>query len=162
MLCLIDKRPPLLVLHNLFSVKLPAFISYGLLNRSLSLQRGRKKMLKAINLLSSHSVHYPLEPCAPRPRFPIYSNGGLSSSVHYKGHVAVTQMAQCADCDLCTKSECITGRSIESAPIHTQAFSHISQHLQYRGTYAEKIESCGKALGENRTAFLSDMNCVRM
>lgn len=28
--------------------------------------------------------------------------------VHYKGHVAVTQMADWADCDLCTKSECIT------------------------------------------------------
>lgn len=28
--------------------------------------------------------------------------------VHYKGHVAATQMADWADCDLCTKSECIT------------------------------------------------------
>lgn len=46
--------------------------------------------------------------------------------VHYKGHVAVTQMAEWADCDLCTKSECITVSFWSQCQFQTGIFTHFS------------------------------------
>lgn len=54
--------------------------------------------------------------------------------VHYKGHVAVIQMAEWADCDLCTKSECITVSCWSQCQYQAGIFTHISTHKQHRHT----------------------------
>ena len=48
--------------------------------------------------------------------------------VHYKGHVAVTQMAEWADCDLCTKSECITVSFWSQCQFQAGIFTHFPAH----------------------------------